>query len=244
MRGSICSPASSSSYDERRGEPMSAAATYAALRRIGARTLTTGEAAAALGTAQSAASRSLADLARKGLTRRVRHGLWIIGDEPVDPRALVSELTRPFPAYISFASALAAQGAIDQIPRDITVASLAKSRRVHTPLATYDIHRLPPVLFGGYVDREGVRLATVEKAIVDYFYVASASGHPKRRLPELDLAADFKDDAVTHWIERIPSRRLRTLVRTAVTDALAHAERAAPARLPQGKGRRQRSPRH
>jgi predicted transcriptional regulator of viral defense system len=202
---------------------VSNAATYATLRRIGARVLTTGEAAAALQTAESATSRSLATLARQGLMRRVRRGLWIVGDEPLDPGVLVAEITRPFPAYVSFASALAAHGAIDQIPRDITVASLAKSRRVRTPLATYVIHRIPPALFGGFGVRDGVSLASVEKAIVDYFYVGAASGHPKRRLPELDLASDFRDDEVTRWIERIASARLRTIVRRSVDDALARA---------------------
>lgn len=204
---------------------MSAAATYAQLRRLGTRVLTTGEASAALRRSQSAASRSLRDLEAKGLVRRVRFGLWIVGDGPVNPYALAAELTRPFPAYVSFASALATHGAVDQIPREITVASLAKPRRIATSLGTYAVHRLPPELFGGFVDREGVALATVEKAIFDYFYVACASGHPRRRLPELDLSRDFSANDLRGWIDRIRSRRLRTLVGAAVARALEHAER-------------------
>jgi predicted transcriptional regulator of viral defense system len=49
---------------------------------------------------------------------------------------IVAELTRPFPAYVSFQSALAARGAIDQIPRESAVASLDKPHRVETTLAT------------------------------------------------------------------------------------------------------------
>jgi predicted transcriptional regulator of viral defense system len=203
---------------------VSAANTYAQLRRLGARALTTGEASAALRTSQSAASRSLRDLERKGLAKRVRFGLWVIGDEPVDPRALVAEITRPYPAYVSFASALATHGAIDQIPRAITVASLAKTRRVLTQFGTYDIHRLPPELFGGFEERGGVAIATVEKAIFDYFYVACASGHPDRRLPELDLPRSFAEKSLRAWTERIPSARLRTLVAAAIARALDHAE--------------------
>lgn len=204
---------------------MSAAETYAQLRRLGTRVLTTGEASAALRTSQSAASRSLRQLEAKGLARRVRFGLWVIGDEQVDPRTLVPEITRPFPAYVSFASALAAHGAIDQIPREITVASLAKTRRVRTRFGTYDIHRLPPELFGGFDERDGVALASVEKAVLDYFYVACASGHPDRRLPELDLPATFSEKDLRRWIARIASARLRTLVAYAVGRALEHAER-------------------
>ena len=69
---------------------MSGAATYAQLRRLGTRVLTTGEASAALRTSQSAASRSLRDLETKGLARRVRFGLWIIGDGSVNPYALAA----------------------------------------------------------------------------------------------------------------------------------------------------------
>ncbi len=203
---------------------MSAATAYAALRRIGTPILTTGEAAAALRVSLSAASRTLRTLERGGLARRIRYGLWTIATEPFDPRRIVPHLTRPYPAYVSFESALAAHGAIDQIPREIAVASLAKPRRVRTAVGTFAIHRLPPELFAGFADRDGVPLASAEKALFDSCYVAAASGAPARRLPELDLPATFSRRSVDAWIARIPSARLRTLVAAAVARALAHAE--------------------
>jgi hypothetical protein len=115
-------------------------------------------------------------------------------------------------------------GAIDQIPREISVASLAKPRRVRTALGTYSIHRLPPALFGGYEERDGIALATVEKALFDALYVACASGQPERRVPELDLPSTFSRDEVAAWVARIASRRLRTLVGAVVARALAQAE--------------------
>jgi len=203
---------------------MSAATMYAALRRLSIPVVTTAEAAAALRTSASAASRGLRTLEKQGLVRRLRHGLWILTDQPLDPRAIATELTRPFPAYISFQSALAARGAIDQIPREISVASLAKPRRIETRLATFVIHRLPPALFGGFVESDGVALATVEKALFDYFYVAAASGRARARLPELDLPASFPRNQLESWIARVRSARLRTRVRAAIARALEHAE--------------------
>lgn len=190
--------------------------------------MTTGEAAAALRVSGSSASRSLRTLARQGLLRRIRQGLWVVAPEPLDPRAIVTELTRPFPAYVSFQSALAARGAIDQVPREINVASLAKPKRVETTIGTYLIHRLPPELFGGFEELDGIALATFEKAIFDYFYVACASGHPDRRLPELDLPANFARKQVDGWVGRIRSPRLRTLVTVAVARALERAEYESP----------------
>lgn len=203
---------------------MSAAAMYSTLRRLSVPVLTTAEAAAALQTSRSAASRGLRTLEAQGLARRIRHGLWTLADQPLDPRAIVSELTRPFPAYVSFQSALAARGAIDQIPREISVASLAKPRRIETRVATYVIHRLPPALFGGFEESDGVALATVEKALFDYFYVVSASGRTRARLPELDLPANFSRKQLESWLVRIRSERLRTRVRAAIERALEHAE--------------------
>ncbi len=209
---------------------MSTAAAFATLRALGVTLLTTGEAAAALRVSVSSASRSLRTLAERGLVRRIRHGTWSLTSDAMDPRRVAAELTRPFPAYVSFQSALAAHGTIDQIPREISVASLAKPRRLRTEVATFMIHRLPPDLFGGYEERDGVALATVEKAIFDYFYVACASGHPSRRLPELDLPASFSREKLSAWIARIGSPRLRTLVSVAVSRALEHAEYEEPAK--------------
>ena len=94
---------------------MSAIAAFAKLRAIGYPYLTTREAAAELRASASSASRTLRTLSAHGLTERVRHGLWRFADQSPDARLVAAELTRPYPAYISFASALAAHGAIDQI---------------------------------------------------------------------------------------------------------------------------------
>jgi transcriptional regulator with XRE-family HTH domain len=53
----------------------------------------------------------------------------------------------------------------------------------------------------------------VEKALFDYFYVASASGRSRARTPELDLPASFSRKQVESWLVRIRSVRLRTRVR-------------------------------
>lgn len=210
---------------------MSTAASYVTLRNLRVPVIKTGEAAAALGVSESSASRTLRRLANEGLVLRVRRGTWAFDTERTgDPRTIVKDLTRPLPAYVSFASALATHGVIDQIPRETTVASLGRPRRVRTLLGTFAVHRVPPELFGGFADRKGVPMASVEKALVDYFYVAAASGHPHRRLPELELSADFSEREVRTWIGRIPSLRLQTLVEAGVERALRHAEFADPPR--------------
>ncbi len=202
---------------------MTGASAYARLRRLGSPFFTTGEAAAALRVSKSSASRVLRRLATEGLVHLVRFGLWSLSLE-LDPRAAASEITRPYPAYVSFQSALAAHGAIDQLPREIALASLGRPKLVQTALGTYRVHRLPPELFGGFEEREGAPVATPEKALVDYFYVAHASGHPERRLPELELPADFSRRKVSEWLARIRDERLRRRVAASIERALAAAE--------------------
>lgn len=199
-------------------------ASYATLAGLGP-TVTTAEAAAALRISTSAASRLLSGLATHGLARRVRHGLWVLGSEPVDPRSLAEEVTRPYPAYISFASALNFHQLIDQLPRDISVASLDRSKQVRTAMATFVVHHLPPDVFGGWVEEEGIKVASPEKALFDLCYVSAAHGARQPRIPELELPKDFDGKEIARWLERIESPRLRTLTSRGLEYALRRALR-------------------
>lgn len=198
--------------------------SFAALDRVGP-TVTTGEAAAALNVSVSQASRLLRSFEAKGLARRVRYGLWIVGSDPVDPRALIEEITRPYPAYVSFASALSAHGMIDQVPREISVASLDSAKRVTTELGTFAVHHLPPELFGGWIERDGVKLARPEKALFDLAYVSAVHTGRPRRIPELELPTTFDHDELDGWLKRIESPRLRTLTSRGLRYALKRAVR-------------------
>ena len=199
-------------------------ASYTTLAGLGPM-VTTGEAAAALRISTSAASRLLSDLATHGLARRVRHGLWVLGNEPIDPRRLAEEVTRPYPAYISFASALNFHQLIDQLPRDISVASLDRSKQVRTAMATFVVHHLPPNLFGGWVEEEGIKVASPEKALFDLCYVSAAHGARQHRIPELELPKDCDSKEIARWLERIESPRLRTLTSRGLEYALRRALR-------------------
>ncbi|MFH1474443.1 MAG: hypothetical protein ABIG85_01140, partial [Chloroflexota bacterium] len=56
-------------------------------------------------------------------------------------------------------------GMIDQLPREVSVASLDRARRITTTLGTFAIHHLPPELFGGWAETPRGPVATPEKAI-------------------------------------------------------------------------------
>lgn len=188
---------------------------YSDLLRMGKPILTTEDASVRLGMSSSGATRVLTRLAVAGLAERVFRGLWTL-DMKVDPLAVPEHLTAPFPAYISFQSALYLRGLISQIPQVVYVASLAPTRRVNTLMGTYSIHRLAPEYFGGYRTTavSGVRLATPEKALMDVLYLGSARSRLFADLPELALPRNFSEKEARRWVERIRDPSRRTMVRT------------------------------
>lgn len=201
---------------------MRALAAYGDLRAMGLPVVTTREAAARWGTAQGTAGRRLRAMEEATLVRRLRRGLWAL-DPDLAPFAIAPYLTAPFPAYVSLWSALAAHEMIEQIPRQVSVASLDRSRRIATTVGVFDVHHLSPELFGGYRgSAESGYLASPEKALFDIVYVRAAAGS-KAFFTELALPAGFARSRLDRWIERIASARLRTLVSRRLDETLRQA---------------------
>lgn len=204
---------------------MRTADAYADLLKLGRPVIETGEAAARLSLSVSHASHLLRSLDQAGLVRRLQRGLWALQPNP-EPFSIPPYLTAPYPAYVSFWSALARHGMIEQIPRQISVASTTQTRRVVTTLGTYQIHHLVPELFDGYSgSQESGYLATPEKALFDAVYLRAPAGG-RLYLPELTLPAPFDpDNQLPQWLDRITRPRLQTLVARGLTAALAQADR-------------------
>jgi predicted transcriptional regulator of viral defense system len=162
-----------------------------------------------------------------GLVRRLRQGLWALHPD-VDPFAVAPYLTAPFPAYVSFWSALARHDMIEQIPRQISVTSLDRTRHLTTTIGTYSVHHLPPELFDGYHGSEETGyLATAEKALFDTVYIRAARG-ARIYFPELSLPENFDETQLEGWTQRIATPRVRTLVSRGLTEVLRQASRETP----------------
>ncbi len=195
---------------------MNATAALGRLRALGVPAVTTADAAAALGLAIDAASHTLRRLGAAGLLTPVRKGLWALRERP-EPLALADYVTAPYPSYVSLQTALYLHGMIDQLPAVTYLVSLGRSARIRTGVGSYSVHHVRPEFFGG-ARRDpatGVSLATPEKALVDFLYLAPTRTRLFAALPELELPARFNVRAARQWMARIPAGRMRTMVERA-----------------------------
>ncbi len=114
---------------------------------------------------------------------------------------------------------------IQQIPRQVSIASLNRTRQLSTTIADYSIHHITPELFDGYIGTETQGyLATAEKALFDTVYIRAPRGG-KVHLPELSLPHGFDEARLHQWTSRIAAPRLETLVTRGLDETLAHASR-------------------
>ncbi len=198
---------------------------FSALTAMDVRGFTTREAAARLRVPNGHASVLLARLAAGGHLVRLRRGMWAVPGR-VDVLALPEYLTAPLPAYVSLQSALYLHGMISQMPAVTYAVTLARTRRYATPLGAVSLHHVQPSFFFGFEDRgdAGGRLATPEKALVDFLYLAPARSKLFRALPELEWPKRFRAGVARDMVRRIAPARRRAFV-AAKLDALLSAWR-------------------
>lgn len=196
---------------------MTLLAALSTIASMNAPVFTTSDAAARLRVANGHASVVLARLAASGQVIRLRRGVWALPNR-VDPLALPEYLTSPFPAYVSLQSALYLHGMISQMPAMTYAVSLARTRRFTTPLGAVSVHHVQPAFFFGFEEagRSGGRLATPEKALVDFLYLAPARSRLFRALPELEWPKRFSVRTARSIVKRIGPARRRTLVSRAL----------------------------
>jgi hypothetical protein len=113
---------------------------------------------------------------------------------------------------------------IEQIPAQVFVVSLGRSRRIDTAFGQYSMHHLAPEVFGGFEgDPEHGYLATPEKALFDTLYVRAPRGG-RAYFPELSLPDGFDAAELLRWRDLIPSPKLRTIVARGIERVLTNEQ--------------------
>jgi len=183
---------------------------------------TTREAAMLSGSSLSNASKMLKTLEKKGLVFKAARGIWAeTGNEKLSPYSIIPFLLTKNRAYVSFISALHLHGIIEQIPQEITLASTIHTKKIHTKVGTFFIHRISPSFFDGfdwYKGNGNFLIAEPEKALIDSFYLSARKKKQFSYFPELYFPKSFSFKKAARWVEKIPDPRIKSSVGKKLTE--------------------------
>lgn len=187
----------------------------------------TSDVAACLRINRSNASQILRRLAAEKLIIHIKRGIWAFSSV-TDPLLLPEYLTAPSPSYISLQTALYYHGMISQIPSITYAVSLARTRKYSTPCGTISIHHLDPAFFFGFENqgKENIKMAVPEKALLDLLYLSTVRSQWFKTLPELELSKKFQVKLAFAMIEKIPTSRLKTIVKTKFSGILVKMKKS------------------
>jgi len=90
------------------------------------------------------------------------------------------------PNYLSFESALAKHGILNLIPYALTFATTRKTKKYTLQKQEIEFRQISSELFFGYEMRNGIYIASPEKAFMDQVYFATR-GKTTLDLDELDI---------------------------------------------------------
>ncbi|MDZ4663199.1 MAG: hypothetical protein SGJ18_16435 [Pseudomonadota bacterium] len=183
------------------------------LRKIQIPLFQTKEIADLLGISTDRASKYLETLRGKDFLEKVGQGKWVMRDVSFDPLQVAEFLTAPKESYISLHSALFFHGMIEQIPTQTYSVTLARSKVLRSSVGAFSFHHCHISFFTGYEYlKPYLKLATPEKALVDYFYFAPSKSRQFTQLPELEIPKKFSWKKAYVFCDKITSLRTKGLV--------------------------------
>ena len=117
--------------------------------------------------------RRLSEWQAKGYIRKISKGHYLFSDVEVDESILFRAANKLYhPSYISLETALAYHQLIPEIPYGITSATTRRTYRFDTSLTHFTYRTVSKRLFFGYlVLPGGIKVAVLEKAMLDFFYL-------------------------------------------------------------------------
>ncbi len=121
---------------------------------------------------------------QKDLITPVKPGVYYLNDSP--PTAYqIAQILVP-QSYISLETALNHYGILSQFPTIITSVTPTKTKQFDRDIV-YSYAHISPQLFHSYSNIDGALMATPEKALIDYLYLAS-KGLRNPNIEEFDLS--------------------------------------------------------
>jgi predicted transcriptional regulator of viral defense system len=106
-----------------------------------------------------------------GIIERAAQGIYVPTGGVVSTETVASQIY--IPNYLSFESALSQHGVLNLVPHALTFATTRKTRSYVIQKRVVEFKQIDRRLFFGYEMRNGVNIATPEKAFLDQMYFVS-----------------------------------------------------------------------
>ncbi|OQW46803.1 MAG: hypothetical protein A4S09_02530 [Proteobacteria bacterium SG_bin7] len=154
-------------------------------------------------------------LRQRNFVEKVSLGKWILRNSDFDLLQIPEFLIAPNESYISLHSALFYHGMIEQIPTKTYSVTTYRTKVLKTSIGVFSFHHCAFNFFTGFEYKKPYfKLATPEKALVDYYYFAPSKSRQFTMLPELEIPKSFSWNTVYDFCKKISSPRTRSLVYT------------------------------
>jgi predicted transcriptional regulator of viral defense system len=175
---------------------------------------TTRQLAAAAAAPMSTARHALRRLSASGQVVEVGAGKWV--DMNRVRRLALAEFVGGTTAYITAHNALYHHNMIHQVPTTIQAATTRRGKTFATLFGPIHLHHLPSALYfgwGTHTHCPGAKIATPEKALFDYFFIALSGDPAFGTLPEVEVPVGFSWSTVAEFTALIRGKAQRADVR-------------------------------
>ena len=158
--------------------------------------------------------RRLSEWQKKEYIKKIVKGYYLFSDIDMNEGMLLAIANKIYkPSYISFETAMSHYRLIPESIYIITSASTKRTSLFETPMARFSYRTIKPALFFGYsLLPGGIKMAFMEKAILDYFYINPAlrteDDFASLRINREEMLSRFNKERLTDYMRRFSQKRL------------------------------------
>jgi predicted transcriptional regulator of viral defense system len=158
--------------------------------------------------------RRLSEWQKKGYIKKIVKGYYLFSEVDVDESMLSAIANKIYkPSYISFETAMSHYRLIPESIYMITSASTRRTYLFETPVARFSYRTIKPALFFGYsILPGGIKMAFMEKTILDYFYInhsaRTVNDFVSLRINREEMLSRLNKERLTEYLRRFNQKRL------------------------------------
>lgn len=163
--------------------------------------------------------RRLSEWQKKGYIKKIVKGYYLFSDVNINEGTLSAIANKIYkPSYISFETAMSHYRLIPESIYMITSASTRRTYLFETPVGRFSYRTIKPALFFGYsILPDGIKMAFMEKSILDYFYinpsVRTEEDFSALRINREEILSRVNKERLIDYVHRFNQKRLLNRVK-------------------------------